>query len=196
MSNSSGSTITGTISTTVTLGAGGYPSPLTVSTSGVVKPIVYGATAVYSDMGNASLINHGTLLGAYAGLYQGNGGDAVDFIALGTITNTGDIFAGSGGDGDGYGGTGVSLSSGKLTNSGTIGGGGARYEGSGGAGVFLGSGTLVDTGTITGGNGGKYDQHYVGGAGGAGVSLGAGTISSSGTIEGALRGFPLTASQP
>jgi hypothetical protein len=160
------------------------------------------------------LVNHG-LIQASASSVGDQGGppgmDGVMFTGAGTVTNTGIILGGGSFDG---GGAGLALSSGTITNSGTIGGGSGGGSGvlfaaggaltnsgaiygtmgatlnhpDGGAGVSLvGIGSIVNQGTITGGNGATPSK-APGGNGGDGVYLGGGTLSNFGTIVAGIAG--------
>ena len=151
---------------TVTLGSRGHPSPLTITSTGEVRPTVAGASAVVSNVAGTVLTNNGVINGASGprGGVGGPGGTGVKFSSAGTLTNTGSITGGTGGTGSagagGAGGWGVSLAGGAmLLNSGTISGGaggsGTTSGGAGGAGVFLNGGTLTTSGTISGGTGGS-----------------------------------------
>ena len=117
-----------TVTATVTLGSETYPSPLTVTASGVVSPTVAGATGVISAVAGASLTNFGAIQGSAgaSGNSGGGGGPGVNFSASGTVTNSGSITGAAGGNGKGtggHGGAGVILNGGTLSNAGTISGG-------------------------------------------------------------------------
>jgi hypothetical protein len=160
-----GSTISGTVTTTVTLGSASYPSPLTVTSAGDVERGVYGPASA------GILLNGGIISGAagYNGGFGGsgsNGGTAVFLLAGNTATNSGTVAGGKGGNdvvgSGGNGGDGVDLTAGStLTN---------------------GAGAL-----IIGGAGG-YGYHFSGGDGGAGVNLAGGTLANAGTIAGGEAG--------
>jgi hypothetical protein len=116
-----GSTISGTVTSTVTLGSASYPSPLTVAGTGVVAPSAYAATGVYGPAGSGTLINDGSITGgvgtnsSLAFSAGGTGGAGISLLDGATATNNGQITGGSGGDGDefgGVGGAGVSLGAG------------------------------------------------------------------------------------
>jgi hypothetical protein len=118
------------------------------------------------------------------GLIQGGsgsnyGGYGVD-LTSGILTNSGTITGGNAASSYGAGGYGVELTSGTLTNSGIITGGSGYY---GGDGVRLSSGTLTNSGTITGGNS-SYGVGSGGGASGVGVYISGGTLINSGKIVG------------
>jgi hypothetical protein len=156
--------ITTTLLYTVTLGSAGFPSPLTITNTGVVSPTVAGATGVFSNSLNNSLTNSGAIHGGAGSNSSvgGIGGVGVNFKAGTTLTNTSSITGGTGGSGSsttgGAGGSGVNLLAGTLTNSGSItggtGGAGTTTGGHGGAGVFLNGGMLITSGTISDGAGG------------------------------------------
>jgi hypothetical protein len=167
------------ITTTVTLGTASYPSPLTVTATGVVAPTAAGATGVYSDLTGNSLTNFGSIQGG-AGI-GGTGGLGVNFKAAGTLTNGGGITGGTGAA-TFVGGAGVDLAAGTLTNTGHISGGIGGSGATGGNGVSLYGATLLNSGSITGGAGGA------GGKGDAGVYLDGGTLTNSGSIIGGTGG--------
>jgi len=162
-----GSVIASTVSSTVTLGARPYPSPLTITSAGVVAPTAAGADGVISKLSGNSLTNNGAIHGA----------------------------AGSSGSAGGGGGVGAYLSAtgGSQSNSGSItggagGAGSSSTGGAGGAGVDLLAGTLTNTAGITGGNGGTGSSGSAGGAGGNGVFLNGGTLTTSGSLSGGTGG--------
>ena len=157
--------ITTTLLNTVTLGGAAFPSPLTITATGVVAPAVAGATGVISSIAGNSLTNNGAIDGGAGsnGTTGGNGGVGVNFNLGTALTNTGSITGGGGGTASsagagGHGGAGVNLLAGTLTNSGSItggtGGSGTVGSGNPAAGVFLNGGTLVSSGTISGNSGG------------------------------------------
>jgi hypothetical protein len=169
----SGSTITGTTSTTVTLNSGSYLSPLTVTTGGAITVAIgYGITS--NSYG--TLINDGTIISGNTraiGLYNG-----------GSVTNSGVILgstdgihafggaltlANSGSIAGGVGGHGISIYTGYVTNAPS----GQIYGGSFGAYFYAPGGTLNNAGTITAGTSGT------------GVSLlRSSTLINAGTIAG------------
>jgi hypothetical protein len=184
-----GSTITGLVSSTVTIGGGLYVSPLTITSTGTVAPAAYGAVGVTGGAA-AVLINQGSIEGGNGTLSAaaagGTGGNGVN-LAGGTLTTSGHILGGNGGAGatyNGAGGTGVSFSgAGTLTNSGTISGGaggaGAGSGAYGGNGVYGNRLLLINYGTISGGEG--LDGYNMGGAG---LQLESGTLVNHGLIVG------------
>src|SRR5450755_3109251 len=96
----SGSTISTTVTTGVTVGGAAYPSPLTIAATGVVAPSASSAIGVYAPAGQsgASLINQGSIFGGGGGFSgPGTGGVAVDFLTVATLTNTGTITGGAAG---------------------------------------------------------------------------------------------------
>jgi len=147
-----------TITQTVTLGSvNSYPtyaSPLTIASTGTIRPGSSNANAVYGPNTQAwTVANYGEIAAT---------GDAsgIDLSAGGSVGNAGMV----------EGSIGVYIQTpGSVTNSGTIiGMGGQR----GGFGVFLGaSGSVGNTGLIKGGYGVLFFH-------------GAGTVTNSGTIEG------------
>jgi len=122
----------------------------------------------------ASFVNDGTITGGHGSRTGGEGIYAVSFATAGSITNAGTVIGGAGGITGGaglsekgtlyvsntgriiggassgqyiYGGDGVSLGGGSVTNSGKITGGSGYY---GGDGIYIGNaGTVVDSGTIS-----------------------------------------------
>jgi hypothetical protein len=121
-----------------------------------------------------SFVNDGTITGGHGSSTGGEGIYAVSFATAGSITNAGTVIGGAGGITGGaglsekatlyvsntgriiggassgqyiYGGDGVSLGGGSVTNSGNITGGSGYY---GGDGIYIGNaGTVVDSGTIS-----------------------------------------------
>jgi hypothetical protein len=185
----SGGTITGTVTTAIILGQGQYGTALSVIVNAAVEPSVYGASAIYgpSNLGSATIVNDGALLGAKAGQSNGGaGGDGVLLQAVAYVMNAGSIIGGTPGAG-GRGGVGVDLSAGgKLLNSGNITGGYCGNVSSGplgGAGVLLGAAASVtNSGTMTG-RGGIASQKDHTGEAGAGIAFQAsGTLTNSGVI--------------
>jgi hypothetical protein len=162
------------ITTTVTLGSGGYPSSLIITATGAVAPTASGATGVIGNVVGNSLTNFGAIHGGAS--TSGYGGVGVSFTTAGTLTNYGSITGGSGGS---TGGAGIDLSAGTLMNqiNGTITGGTGGSHAKGGAGVSMTGGTLTNSGSITGGTGGYAAS------GAAGVFLNGGTVITSGTIS-------------
>ena len=150
-----GSTISSTVTSTVTLGSGLYPSPLTVIGSGDVAVTAFLAIGIYGPADSGSLINDGTVTGAAGGTRNSgpaNGGTGVDLFGGSTATNSGTITGGVAGYYEfgadflsgGIGGLGVLLNGGSLANSGLIVGGYALI-GRGGTGASLAAGTLTNT---------------------------------------------------
>jgi hypothetical protein len=174
-------TISTSVSTAITLGAGSYGDKLTITPTGaVVLPTYSGAAAITAPatLPLAHLLNLGGILagsGAYG--FTGNGGPGgvgVDLAASGKLTNHGDIFGGAGGESyyhnGGPGGAGVALGpTGTVLNAGDIKGGHGGYVdlGYGGAGVLINGGTLVTSGTIVGGAVGRDDDSNTPSAGDA-----------------------------
>jgi hypothetical protein len=123
-----GSGISTTVTSTVTVGSAAHPSPLIITSTGVVAPTAAGATGLVSSHSTNSLTNNGAIQGAAgAAMSAANGGFGVNLTA-GTVTNTGSIAGGTGGTSSsaqgGHGGAGVDLNGGTLITSGTISGGG------------------------------------------------------------------------
>ena len=163
-----GSVISGTLTSTVTVGSGGYASPLTITATGDVAPTAADATGVFVPAGvlAASLVNQGRVSGGYG--Y----GIGVDFATTGVLNNSGTISGGSAGTSHGGGGIAVEFASGgSLTNRGTIiggiGGGVPVTPIAGGIGIDLVSGgTVTNRGNIAGGFGRSGLFNYPGGNGG------------------------------
>jgi hypothetical protein len=182
----SGKTITGVITTTVTVGVGGYVSPLSIASTGEIDPaaasaigLILAAASVTDTIVNSGAIEGGG--GAYASA-GGAGGTGVDLTSAFIFTNKGIIAGGYGGAGEytrGAGGTAVEISaSGTFMNTGQIDAGydgfGSRSAGAAGAGVvFNTSATLINSGTIRGGN-----AHHVGDSETAGIPGGDAIIAS------------------
>lgn len=186
------SRISTTVTQTVLLGSGVYPSPLTVTASGTIAPVAPGSDGVYGVEAGVVLINRGAISGAAT--YYGTGGTGVDLAQGGTIRNSGSITGGQGQDGAiGSGGIGVALAGGELDNSGTIKGGrgyaNPYHLGNGGIGVdVIGSAIVHNTGAIYGGDAGSVFTGSLSVAG-AGIYLGAGSVlRNSGTIGGGAAG--------
>jgi len=199
-----GAGISTTVTSTVTVGSTAHPTPLTITSTGVVAPTRAGATGVLSNASNNSLTNNGAIQGG-----SGSTGSAGSNSAGGT--------GGSGGVA-GRGGVGVNQSAGALTNShqitGGVGGtggigGNGQNGGAGGAGGIGGIGLTLSGGMVTnnsggsiaggaggaGGNGGTGGQNgnggigAVGGHGGVGVALSSsGTLTNAGSITGGSGG--------
>jgi Hint domain len=190
-----GSTISGTVTSTVTLDSVTYPSPLTVTSTGDVAVSAFSAIGIYAPAGSGTLINDGTVTGGAgtvgtSGRFGGNGGTSVELLSGSTAVNNGQISGGAGGNstkGSGNGGVGVSVATGGiLTNQATITGGSSGLaegdlntsQGCGGAGVQVTGGSVTNSGTITGGYSFGYREA------GSGALLLAGTLSNTGIIAG------------
>jgi uncharacterized protein with beta-barrel porin domain len=173
--------------------------PNATGTYGVGYAGTGGAGGIGASLSGFTLANAG-------GIYGGRGGRGGDAVSK-YNSNKYDGGYGMGGIG-GAGGAGVSLSNGSsLSNSGYIAGGnggngGYGYYaaggagGAGGAGAVLGSNSsLTNTNVLAGGEGGFGGFGYnatggVGGIGGSGAVLGGGaTLSNSGGIYGGRGGF-------
>ena len=190
-----GSTISNTVTSTVTLGSALYPSPLTVTGSGDVAVTAFSAIGIFGPADSGTLINDGKVTGGAGGTrYSGaaNGGTGVELLSGSTATNIGTITGGAAGYNEigvggrlgGIGGAGVSLDGGSLANSGLIAGGYALI-GDGGYGAALGAGTLTNTGVIAGGNAETGNSSFDQQSGGAGVELaGSAVLVNNGTISG------------
>jgi len=185
----SGSTISTTIHSTVTLGTSGYTSPLTFTSTGGAAPTLSGDAAVKMPVPGGSIENAGALLGATGVSRQGarasnggSGGIGINLTASGTVDNTGTVAGGRGGLASGY------ASRGKYY----LGDGGT-----GGIGVVLADGGMItNDGKILGGEGGNYIATYdgytqepiygEGGNGGIGVVMAGGTLLNQAIIEGGV----------
>lgn len=200
-------TISSTITNSVTLGAGGYGSPLTVTSTGDIAPASAGGVGIYVAPRYAagSITNDGTIGGgtgsAASYALAGTGGDGISIVGTANVTNNMLIVGGKGGASyyGGNGGVGVDLhGGGTLTNLGTISGGvgygkstGLGIGGTGGAGLILDSlytagETVSNAGLIVGGYGGIG---YNAGAGASGVSISNGDeLVNTGTIMGGSGG--------
>jgi len=179
---------------------------------------VYNAGAIYGGTGGTGVgtyiyNNGGTGVDAKdvvntGYIYGGNGGRALRsrqtpgsgaagvYSAHGTVTNSGTIKGGTGGEGvnPSNGGAGVVLGYSSMVNKGIVIGGDtspygfpqhARYDGYGGVGVSLKGGTLTNAGSIHGGEsyGATHPSAYSQ-VNGAGVYVFVGTLYNSGTIIG------------
>jgi hypothetical protein len=171
-----------------------YGSPLTITATGSVYPSAAGADAiiVQANVKDASIDNAGSVTGGTAST-GGTAGIGIDFLAPGTLTNTGTITGGLTESGTATGGVGVQMDGGIVGNGGFIAGGSgySSYQGngsSGGAALIItdSAGLSTNTGHITGGAGG---YGYNGsGAGGVGVQLIDATLSNTGTVTGGAGG--------
>jgi hypothetical protein len=204
-----GSKISGTITSTVTLGTGLYVSPLTVTGSGLIAPANYGATGILLPKGQtgiSTLVNEGRIFGgngAYGFYGGGIGGYGIYANSAIHLVNAGTIAGGAGGasgaTGEYFGGEGedavviATSQASTMSNTGlVIGGAGGSSRGGGG---LAGDGMFVDgvsvavsnSGIIRGGAGG-YGYFYGGTSGGNGVSGFSGSIFNSGSIEGGAGG--------
>lgn len=185
----SSNSISNYVYSTVTLGGTYYGLTLTVTSTGKVAPNDLNPTAgvyvgVTSAVGNATLINQGSIYGSYgvSGPFRSGfpGGIGVSFSHAGDILNNA---AGA------YvvGGSGGSINASVLSGSAGT---------SGGIGVDLsGTGTdLVDNSTnagrIFGGDGGIGTFGYNGGNGASGVILEDARLTNSGYITGGDGGHP------
>ena len=68
------------ITTTLTLGSGGYPSSLIITSTGAIAPTSAGATGVVNAMGGSSLTNFGSIHGAAS--TSGSGGMGASWAAV------------------------------------------------------------------------------------------------------------------
>ena len=218
-----GSTISNRVTIGVTLGSDAYPSPLTITPAGTIAPIgtinpSAGATAIVATITGGIVLNQGTVAGGIDLGGLGIGGIGVD-IALGSLTNAGQIRGGNGDNlyfysaldqqlhgGFGAGGNGIDAKNASLTNNGTIAGGngesasfygGNNNGGAGGHGVDLTGGILTNNGGITGGGGGAGEHGGSTGYGGSAVSLSAGSsLTNNGTIVGGVGGSGSDSGRP
>jgi hypothetical protein len=169
--SSTGKTISSVVTTTVTVGVGGYLSPLSITSTGGIDPAHLGAVGLILNTAStvATIVNAGIIEGD-SGIYQstgGTGGNAMELYSAFIVTNKGAIAAGNGGYGrstGGTGGTGVAIvATGTFTNSGQIDGGAGGYgkltggAAGNGAGMYA-SATLINSGVIRGGDGGQVAQ--------------------------------------
>jgi hypothetical protein len=192
-----GSTISGTVTSTVTLGSVTYPSPLTVTNTGDVAVTAFSAIGIFAPAGSGTLINDGRVTGgagsagaggSVSGSYGGNGGIGVDLLSGSTATNNGTLTGGAGGSSA----TGYGLRGGEGGSRGGEGGSRGGEGGSGGVGVSLVAGALLtNTALIIGGNGARsFNGGEVAGArGGAGVALNGGSLVNDGAITGGTAGL-------
>jgi hypothetical protein len=211
-----GSTIDSYLNQTVTIGSGGYLSPLTITSDAFINPNAYGDVGLFlpsmasvATITNSGVVHGGTGQNIDASgnqeTYGGSGGDAVLLSSKATFTNAYIIQGGSGGDGaiaGGGGGSGVvALAAAMIVNTGSIYGGlsgvgsnSTNPGGAGGIGVYLATGAkLMNSGRVQAGygeyNGSGGITDYVGDTGGIGVATGkAATIVNTGTILGGAGG--------
>jgi autotransporter family porin len=199
-----GKTITGTVNKTVTLGSGGYLSPLTIASTGEILSSTAGAIGIYlpNQPTLATIVNHGRVYGAIGSIYNyaGSVGGAAIVLDSGvSLTNTDIIAGGAGGSTDtgGSGGDGIDANANvTIVNSGLITGGASAYgrygTGDGGNGISLATNaTLTNSGNIDGGAGGS-SYNYVSGTGKGGVgviSSQEAVITNTGNITGGAGGL-------
>jgi len=202
--------ITGTITSTVTMGSGLFLSPLTVTGTGFVDPSAYGAVGIYLPGGQTrttTLVNDGRVFGgngAYSQNDGGNGGIGVGALSGIRLVNAGTIGGGNGGNSGGeagnYNGGGgldavfveTSLAS-SISNTGLmIGGAGGAGQGDGGFGggglVAIGVSIAISNAGIMRGGAGGAGYFYRGGIGGFGAVVEIGTMLNTGTITGGAGG--------
>ncbi len=203
-----GKTISTTVNKPVTLGVGGYTSPLTITSSGEILQNpndIAGLTSVaalnvLAISTGAVIINDGQIRGG-EGIYQENdiGGDGVSMAAAATLTNALLILGGAGGseaDDWGSGGAGlVASAGGVITNTGLVlggaGGDGGNFAGgNGAAGMVLTGATLTNSGTgsFDGIEGGAGGGGYDGGYAGTGLAMTNGRATNSSFIAGGQGG--------
>jgi hypothetical protein len=189
-----GTTISTTLHSTVTLGTDGFTSPLTITSEGGVEPKSSGVNAVDMPVPGGMIDNAGQLSGAMGS----HGGIGIDLTASGTVNNTGFIDGGNAAVASGYGTGGnggaaiVLANGGMVTNEGQIfGGRGGRSNygkwGNGGAGIVMTGGDVLNQGAIAGG----YSS--VGGNNGAGIVMSGGTVINQSYIFGGgsfLQAYP------
>jgi hypothetical protein len=200
-----GGTISNTVYSTVTLGADGYASPLTITASGYVEA---GEGMLGVSAGEAgTILNYGRIAGGQSA-YQA--GDGVDVVHA-TMINGGEIRGGpavllalgGGMYAVGTAGVGVELSGGAVSDlaAGVVqGGNGPTLEAvpltAAGTGAEVDAGTFSVSGQVLGGEGGRTGAGYGGyyasvGAGGLGVDITGGRVSilSGGRITGGQGGY-------
>jgi hypothetical protein len=203
-----GTKISTTIDNSITLGTAGYTGPISITSTGAIEPVQYGATAltIPAAAAHGTVTNHGLIIGG-AGYGIGanayiKAGDGMS-VTQGTVINDGTIEAGHAGPNNygAFGASGILLGGGSVTNNGLIigGNGGAREPegygvkyGQGGSGITIDAAhsTLVNKGTIDGGAGGLGA-----GYGGIGVSVSsAASIVNSGLIAGGKGGADTSSS--
>jgi hypothetical protein len=211
----SGSTINSKHLEGVTLGVGGYTSPLTITpvmfsggppnpptiTGGFVAAETAGTAGVFANYAGASILNQGVIYGAQSSTaYPSVGGDGVDLFGGGTLTNMGNIGGGFGSNGAMAG---VNVSGGWVFNTGGIRGG---YHGGTGLvatnayvlnggttaeiqGGFEGMSTSSVGAVLTGGtliNDGNISPGYHGGSGAR--LYGGASLTNNGVVEGGAYG--------
>ena len=185
-----GSTISGTIANTVTLGSASYPSPLTVTGTGAVLVSAYGSIGVdgpgeqrHPDQRwrHCRRRGHGR---QWHRRHEGGHGRRWPLPAQRQHGNNDGLIVGGGGGrlGGGSGGAGAYVGTGAaLTNQATLPAASVatprrRSPAVSGAGVVLHGGILTNSGAIEGG--------YTNGDDGSGVVALAGTLINTGIISG------------
>ncbi len=201
-----GTTISTTIDAAITLGSAGYVGPISITNTGAIEPMQFGATALTVPAGaaDATLTNHGMIVGGNGlppsryGQYGTAGGDGVRAGAGAKIVNDGTILGGGSTTQNLYGfdggGTGVDIygAQGKLINNAIIDGGAGSAGGSGGIGVSVSSGAIaINNGIIAGGAGGNVSR-----VSGAGVVVQNASLVNNGTIEGGFTNLDIELEDP
>jgi hypothetical protein len=205
-----GTKITGTVTSTITLGSTATPAPLTITAKALVESSVNGAAGIYlpaNTPGVSKIVNAGRVYGHY-GTYSaaqgGLAGNGIFALSAINLVNTGTIgslpggaagYSGIGGDGR----TAVEVFShnaSKISNSGLLFGGnggyGGGYGGNGGIGLISSgySNMITNSGVITGGiGGGGGGAGQIEGSGAIGVEILGGSILNSGSIAGGAGGY-------
>ena len=185
-----GSTVNSHLTIGVTIGVGGYTSPLTIEpvtfsggppnpptiAGGDISATNPGGAGVYSNLLNASIQNQGIVYGAPGAPFiaTSTAGNGVDLFGGGTLNN-GDTGRIGGGRATSGAGSGVSLSSSTLFNNGAIYGG---YYG--GTGVAATNSYDLNTSQISGGRKGAVTSAV-------GVVLTNSTLINQGTVS---AGYP------
>jgi len=194
-----GTTITGTVATSLVLETGAYGAALTINYGALLQPAKPGPSVVTGPGQNESIFNFGTISADSGVATSSPGGNGVSMYGEGTVDNAGLIEGGSSGlnnQSPAEGGSGVDLQSfGLVANAGTIigggGGGGTDIAANGGFGLYLqGGGRVVNTGSLAGGQAGT--DALGGGEGGTGLMLSKSTeVMNTGLIQ-AGAGAPVT----
>ena len=187
-----GSTIATSVDHSVTLGSASYPSPLSITATGIIDGSAAEAALYVPVLSKQGIVrNDGAILGSVGGISGTIGLPGADGILLSgaaNIINNGEIIGGKGGASSqfryGAGGIGIDIATAGVTvrNNAMItgGNGGGNDGGDGGIGVRLVAGSkLNNAGTISGGIGSE----------GVGVSDVSGQLINTGSISGGMTSF-------
>jgi hypothetical protein len=176
-----GSTISGTVTHSVTVGSGAYTTPLTITSTGDITPSTTAAIGlIMPSTVNGSVINFGTITGGIDNNNYFSGGVGVQIFA-GTFINDGNVAGGASFASTDPGGDGVNIYGGVFDNAarGTVTGGVATH----GYAVDLSGGTFINAGVVVAGGG--SGEAFVFDGGGA-TTIGTLVIDPGSTITGSV----------